>query len=129
MTYSELELVAKTSKGHVSNVKLFDYFDQARMEWYRFCIDQGVEAVAVHISVDYKKEVFNNDSLIVRSWLERVGNTSFTLMQRMENTLGNQIASAEVVLTTINRQTRIKTAVPQAVRDLLHQDAELVKNR
>lgn len=128
MTYSELELVAQTSKGHVSNVKLFDYFDQARMEWYRFCIDQGVEAVAVHISVDYKKEVFNNDSLIVRTWLERVGNTSFTLMQRMENTLGNQIASAEVVLTTINRQTRIKTAVPQGVRDLLHQDAELVTN-
>jgi thioesterase III len=127
VTYSELELVAESSKGHVSNVKLFDYFDQGRKEWYRFCIELGVEAVVVHIGVDYKKEVFNNDILIVRTWLERVGNTSFTLMQRMENNHGNLIASAEVVLTTINRQTRVKTTVPQGVRDMLHQDAVLVK--
>lgn len=126
MTYSELELIAETSHGHVSNVKLFDYFDQGRKEWYRFCAELGVEAVAVHISVDYKKEVFNNDILIVRTWLERVGNTSFTLLQKMENKQGNLVASAQVVLTTINVQTRVKTAVPQGVRSLLYQNAELV---
>jgi thioesterase III len=126
LTYSELEVIAETSKGHVSNVKLFDYFDQARNNWYRFCAELGVEAVAVHISVDYKKEVFNKDILVVRTWLERVGNTSFTLMQKMESKQGILVASAQVVLTTINRQTRVKTAVPQGVRSLLYQDAELV---
>ncbi|WP_423802148.1 acyl-CoA thioesterase [Neobacillus sp. SAB-20_R2A] len=128
LTYSELELIAETKTFHVSNVKIFDYFDLGRKEWYRFCTQQlGIEAVAVHIGVDYKKEVFDNDEIIVRTWLERVGNTSFTLMQKMENKQGILLASAEVILTTINRQTRMKTTVPDEIRRLLHQNAELAE--
>jgi acyl-CoA thioesterase FadM len=85
LTYSELHLVAESSHGHVSNVKLFDYLDQARKEWYYYCILIGVEAMVVHISTDYKKEVFHNDKLFIRTWIDCVGNTSFTIKQTIVN--------------------------------------------
>lgn len=125
LTYTKLELIAETSHGHVSNVKLFDYLDQARKDWYQYCILFGVEAVVVHISVDYKKEVFHNNKLSIRTWLERVGNSSFTIRQTIVNELDLLVVSAEVVLATINRQTREKITVPDEVRFLLNKDSVL----
>jgi hypothetical protein len=56
-----LNIVAETNRGHVNNVKLVDYLDEARKDWYHYCILLGVEAVVVHIGTDFKKEVFNNE--------------------------------------------------------------------
>src|SRR4051794_9456188 len=106
MAYSELTIVAKSNRGHVNNVKLADYLDQARKGWYHYCILLGVEAVVVHIGVDYKKEVFNNEKLMIHTCIERVGNTSFTLQQTILNDQKELMVSAEIILTTINRQTR-----------------------
>ncbi|MFE8702939.1 acyl-CoA thioesterase [Cytobacillus sp. FJAT-54145] len=126
MTYSEFTFVAQTDRGHVSNVKLFDYLDQARKDWYTFCVKAaGVEAVVVHIGVDYKQEVFQGNKLFIKTWIERIGNTSFTLKQTMVNELGELVVSADVILTTINRQTREKTSVPSKIRALLTQDSIL----
>lgn len=125
MTYTTLELIAETKTGHVSNVKLFDYLDQARKDWYHFCILYGVEAVIVHTSVDYKKEVFHNTKLSIRTSLEKVGNSSFTIKQTMVNDQGVLVVAAEVVLAVINRQTREKTIVPDEVRVLLYKDSLL----
>lgn len=125
MTYTELELIAESSHGHVSNVKLYDYLDQARKEWYHYCILLGVEGVAVHISVDFKKEVFKGDKLFITTSLERVGNTSFTLLQKIIREQKELVVSAEAVLTAINRQSREKTRVPDEIRSLLIYEAVL----
>jgi YbgC/YbaW family acyl-CoA thioester hydrolase len=125
LAYSELHMAAEAQRGHVSNVKLFDYLDQGRKEWYRYCTSLNVEAVVVHIEVDYKKEVFNGDQLVVNTSLERVGNTSFTLTQKITNDRQEPMVFAEVVLTTINRQTRQKVSVPQEIRSLLEIDSVL----
>lgn len=125
MTYSEFKIIAESSHGHVSNVKLFEYLDQARKEWYYFCILIGVEAVVVHISTDYKREVFDDERLYIRTWISRIGNTSFTLRQTIVNEGNELVVSAEVVLTTINRQTREKMIVPHDFRSLLDKDSVL----
>lgn len=128
MAYSELQLFAETEYFHVNNVKLLAYLDDARREWYQFCLKLGVEAVVVHISVDYKKEVFHNDQLSIRTWIKSVGNTSFTLEQRMLNEQTERIVSAKVVLATIDHQSRKKVRVPDEVRKLLDQDIILANN-
>ncbi|MEH7334346.1 thioesterase family protein [Neobacillus drentensis] len=120
MTYTELELIAESKQGHVNNVKLYEYLDQARKEWYHFCILIGVEAVAVHIGVDYKKEVFQGDKLFITTTLERVGNTSFTLTQKIIRDEQELVVSSEAVLTTIDRKLRSKVKVPDEVRSLLN---------
>jgi YbgC/YbaW family acyl-CoA thioester hydrolase len=129
LTYTELKVVAESSTNHVNNVKLMEYLDQARKEWYGYCILHGVEAVVVHISASYKKEVFHDNNLAIQTVLERVGNSSFTLMQTMVNDQGELVVSAEVVLAAIIQQTRTKTRLPDAVRCLLDKNSSLNFNR
>lgn len=125
MAFSEMEIIAESSKFHVSNVQMYQYLDEARKDWYHYCILMGVEAVLVHISADFRKEIFNQDLLRIRTWLERVGNTSFTLKQTVMNQGNDLIVSAEVVLATIDRQKRTKVTVPDQVRSLIHTDSVL----
>ncbi|MCM3584194.1 acyl-CoA thioesterase [Mesobacillus maritimus] len=125
MAYSEMKIVAKTNKAHVNNVLLFEYLDQARQDWYRFSIKTGVESVVVHAGVSYKKEVFNHNQLLIQTTLDRIGNTSYTLKQNMINHLNELVVTAEVVLTTINRQTRMKVNVPEAFHTLLKENINL----
>lgn len=124
-----MEIVAETGKAHVNNVALFGYLDQAREIWYRYSILNGVESVVVHAGVSYKKEVFDQNKLRIRTSLERIGNTSYTLKQDIVNHLNELVVSAEVVLTTINRQTRMKVVVPTAIRDLIDKDSVLDLNQ
>lgn len=119
MAFSEMEIVAESNKFHVSNVTLYQYLDDARMDWYKYCISVGVEAVLVHISADYKKEIFPHDKLRIRTWSDRVGNTSLTLMQTVINQRNELVVSAEVVFATIDREKRTKVRVPNEVRDLI----------
>ena len=117
-----MRIVAETKTAHVNNVALFDYLDEARKKWYHYSILNGVESVVVHIGINYKREVFNQNKLVVRTTLARVGNTSYMLNQTIVNHLEELVVSAEVVLTTINRQTRTKVKVPQGIRSLLDQE-------
>ncbi|MGX6444502.1 acyl-CoA thioesterase [Neobacillus sp. K501] len=125
MAFSEMEIIAESSKFHVSNVQMYQYLDEARKDWYQYCISVGVEAVLVHIGADFKKEIFNQDLLRIRTWLERVGNTSFTLKQTVMNQGDDLIVSAEVVLATIDREKRTKVRVPNEVRSLLNDPSAL----
>ncbi|SEN20606.1 acyl-CoA thioester hydrolase, YbgC/YbaW family [Mesobacillus persicus] len=123
MAYTEMRIAAETKTAHVNNVSLFEYLDEARKKWYHYSILNGVESVVVHIGINYKREVFNQNKLVVRTTLARVGNTSYTLNQTIVNHLEELVVSAEVVLTTINRQTRTKVKVPQGIRSLLDRDS------
>jgi YbgC/YbaW family acyl-CoA thioester hydrolase len=119
LTYSQLEVIATTEFRHVRNVTLYDYLDQARMEWYRYCHLLGVEAVLVHIQTDFRKEVFDQDKLVIQTNLERIGNTSFTLKQTIIDEKNELVVSAESILATIDLQTRRKIFVPKELRRLL----------
>jgi acyl-CoA thioesterase FadM len=125
MAFTDLTITAESSKFHVSNVKMYEYLDQARYDWYHFCILLGVEAVLVHISADFKKEIFHQDQLHFRTWLERVGNTSFALKQMVTNNREELVVSSEVIMATINRATRTKVPVPDELRSLVGKDSLL----
>jgi thioesterase III len=118
MAFTEWEITAESNFYHVSNVKLYEYLDDARSEWYKFSVLAGVESVLVHINADFKKEIFPKDRLRVRTWLERLGNTSYTLKQTVINERNEQVVSAEVVLATIDRFKRTKVIVPNEIRAL-----------
>ncbi|MDF2858213.1 MAG: acyl-CoA thioesterase [Neobacillus sp.] len=124
MAFSEMEVIAESNRFHVSNVQLYEYLDNARTDWYKFCKLAGVEAVIVHINADYKKELFNQDKLRIRTWLERVGNTSFTLKQTVVKQIGEIVVSAEVVFATIDKDKRTKVRVPDDIRNLLNDQSE-----
>ncbi|WP_216827527.1 acyl-CoA thioesterase [Alkalihalobacterium elongatum] len=128
MTYSELQIVVETKHSHLSNVELLGYLDEARYNWYEYCISIGVEALVVHMSTDFKKEVFNHDKINIYTQIERIGNTSFTLQQQVQDQHQTLVASSQIVLTTVNRQTRKKVRVPEEIRKLLKGEGELTLN-
>lgn len=125
MTFSELNLVAETDYEHVSNVKLFEYLDKGRKIWYEHCKLFGVHAFVVNITVSYQKEVFHQELLHIRTCLEQVGNTSFTLKQEIYNADQSLVVTAEVVLVTLGLKTKEKENVPEEIRQFLHQNQPL----
>lgn len=129
MTHSELRLVAETTKFHINNVEMFSYLEQARRPWYTHCLSLGVEGVIVHVEADFKKEIFNQEKLVITTWLEHVGNSSFTLKQKVVNEQEELIVSGKTVLATINSETRTKVPVPNEFRALLDKDIVLSANR
>lgn len=68
--------------GHVNNVRYFDYFQQARIEWLEMLnIDmlQTTGPVVVHIACTYLKPVVYPATLILRSSLHSLGRTSLMM--------------------------------------------------
>lgn len=116
------QVVAKASGNHVNNVMYLEYLEIARRELYAHCISLGVEAMVAHIRADYKKEVFNRETLTIHSTIEKVGNTSITLKQEMLTEGGELAVSATVVLVTVNQQSRQKVRVPDEIRELNKQN-------
>lgn len=89
------------------------------------CIFNQVEAVVVHISMDYKKEVFDKEKLWIKTWINRVGITSFSFLQTIINEKQELVVQAEAILATIDRETRFKATVTNEVRKLMEQKSAL----
>lgn len=119
MAYSNYTLQATANDGHVDNVAYLQYLDDARKEWYRYCTQNDVEAMVVHLNASYKQEMFDGEKVRIQSTLNRVGNTSFVLNQTMYNKIEEVVFQAEVVLCTVDIKTRRKVRVPDVIRELL----------
>jgi acyl-CoA thioester hydrolase len=71
--------------GHVNNVKYVEYFQEARIalvgdavrEWLR---DERSSFVVARVEVDYRRPLeFRTDPVEVRTWVTRVGRSSYVL--------------------------------------------------
>ncbi|MBX6352268.1 MAG: acyl-CoA thioesterase [Thermoflavifilum sp.] len=124
---SQIEILVRSTEidvnGHVNNAKYLEYLEWGREDWYeRLGLDyetlkrMGFLTVVVHISVDYRREAFQNDRLTIVTVVERVGNTSFVMRQYIDNQHGERVIDAEVVLVTVDPETRRKVRVPDVIR-------------
>ena len=82
----------------------------------------GVRLVVVHSAVSYKREVRQDDRLIIESEIPRFGNTSFPFVQRILFPDGSVAAQAEVVMVSVDLEGK-SVAVPDALRDRLAEPA------
>lgn len=123
MATTEKSIFTPAGSGHVNNVQYLEFLEMARKDWYHYCLSIGVEAMVVHINADYKKEVFGNEQLRIRTVLDRIGNTSFTLHQTIYHSENEPVLNADVTLVTVDRETRTKCTVPDTFRELLHTES------
>ncbi len=68
--------------GHVNNVRYFDYFQEARIEWLRTLnldMRQTTGPVVVHIACTFLKPVFYPSTLVLRSSLHSPGRSSMMM--------------------------------------------------
>jgi acyl-CoA thioester hydrolase len=111
--------------GHVNNVKYFEYFQEARIDYLRRiwkAIPGDVPRVPLVIAqtdVDYRHPIlFRLEPYVVHSWVSRVGSSSFVVESEIRE--GERLMSrARVVLVTFDRETQKAAPAPAAYRELL----------
>jgi len=111
--------------GHVNHATMITFMEHARWamlepqmtvhDWFR----SGVWPVVRHVDIGYLAQATPGDDLVVRSGLVDVGNTSFSVRQRVQRERdGAVVAEARITFVCIGRDGG-KVPVPAAWRDII----------
>ncbi|MCM3568672.1 acyl-CoA thioesterase [Neobacillus mesonae] len=126
-----LEIVVRSTEidvnGHVNNAKYLEYLEWGRENWYEKAglyydkfLQMGIQTVTVNININYRKECRQNDRLTIKTRPEKVGKSSFVLLQEIYNQHGEKCADALVTSVTMDAETRKSREVPNELRKLFH---------
>lgn len=72
--------------GHINNCVLARWFEQARTPFFRFftpnlSLDhKDWRLIMAHTDFDFLDELFYEKDVEIRTWIEKIGNTSFTFL-------------------------------------------------
>ena len=73
--------------GHVNNAMYFQYYDTAKMDYFRKVCPEIVDKyaiVTVHLDADFMHQVYTRDEVVeVQSAIVRIGHSSFTFRQQL----------------------------------------------
>ncbi|HKN47864.1 MAG TPA: thioesterase family protein, partial [Candidatus Polarisedimenticolia bacterium] len=114
--------------GHVNNAVYLTYLEEARDEWLQAILGPAGGAddyVVAHLSIDFREELRqSDDSISVRSALERIGTSSLRTRETIVKRDGRIAAEAEVVLVMRDRTTLKSRPLAAAERRALEQAME-----
>lgn len=94
--------------GHVNHAVMLTLLERAR--WaalekhmkFEDYIRRSQWAVVRHVDVSYSNPALPGDDFIVRTGLESIGNTSFTVKQVAKNQKGGLVCEATIVYVTLS---------------------------
>jgi acyl-CoA thioester hydrolase len=111
--------------GVVDEVQYFEFFQEGRIDYLarawkaaNLAMDRAPMVIA-QMDVDYLEPIrFRTEPFSVRSWVSRVGGSSFVIESEMRD--GDTTYSrARVVMVTFDPQTQKAAPAPEALRELL----------
>lgn len=110
--------------GHVNNAVIMEYFDLGKVAFFT---DHGLPpeendftVIIVHYEVDFQRQIHFRDSVCVETEIERFGNKSLTLLQRVVDThSGNTCATCRTVMSGYCRSTNTSATIPDDFRKRL----------
>ena len=110
--------------GHVNNAVIMEYFDLGKDAFFS---SHGVPPtkgdftiMVVHYEVDFKAQIRYHDQIEVTTEVEKIGNKSLTVMQRVVNTeTGVVCVECRTVMAGYRRSTSSSEVIPPEVRDWL----------
>jgi len=115
--------------GIVHNAIYFEYFEQARLLFFRELVGtnwdwekQGV--IVARNEADYLQPVFLGEEIVVEVFCYSIGNTSFCMGYKMLSQKGNEWqlkARGQSVMVCYNHETKVKTAIYDNWREKLLQ--------
>ncbi|MED4779867.1 thioesterase family protein [Brevibacillus choshinensis] len=117
---ANMELVVSAEAvhgGHVNNVKYLEFLEMARKPWYQYFSTLGFRSFMAHLNVEYKKEAFLGDHLLIHTVIEQVGNTSLVLRHTMKNQNEEYVLQAHATFVAISVETGEKIRVPDELRE------------
>ena len=109
------------SLGHVNNTSLPLWFETSRNSIYRI-FNPSMELnpktwnlIMVHTEFDYLDQIFYGYDVEVRTYIEKIGNTSFTVYQEAWQK-DKLRATGRAILVDFNFNTQKKVQIPIDVR-------------
>ena len=120
------EIVPRVSEtdgaGHINNVFIPIWFEAGRREVFRILNpDLGFNdwhGILVSIKVDYVEQIYYQHAVEVHTWIERLGNKSFTVGEEVWQN-DRCCARGQAVYVYFDMKTQKSTAIPDDVRGLL----------
>jgi acyl-CoA thioester hydrolase len=117
-TTVEIRFADIDAMGHVNNAVYFSYFEQARMAYFKERVariwDWNEDGIIVaRNEIDYVFPVFLNDRMVIRLWVNHVGNKSFSVCYRV--VVGERLcATGKLVLVCFNHKNKATQVLPEA---------------
>jgi acyl-CoA thioester hydrolase len=111
---------------HVNNAVYLTYLEEARDEWLdrTFGNEDGWEYLLARVAVDYRRELrLEDDEIVARIGLARVGTTSLTTREELFTAAGELAAQAEAVVVARDPATGQTRALTEAERAALEREA------
>ena len=98
--------------GHVNHAVMLTLLERAR--WaalekhmkFEDYIRRSQLAVVRHVDVSFSNPALPGDDFIVRTGLESIGNTSFTVKQVAKNQRGALVCEAKIIYVTLSAEGR-----------------------
>ena len=95
--------------GHVNNAVYATYLEEARDEWFVRALGPGGnfwDYVLARVAIDFRRELTqDDDALVVRTRLVRIGTSSLTFREEIVSLGGCVAAEAESVVVARDRET------------------------
>jgi acyl-CoA thioester hydrolase len=108
--FSDLDML-----GHVSNSYYAQYFDLARVTFFRnvekLYVRRHVNYVVASVKMDMLREIRFDHSVVVDTWCSKKGNKSMTI-EHVIYANGQKATTCQTVLVGFDRETRSSTGLP-----------------
>ena len=110
--------------GHVNNAVIMEFFDLGKDRFFRsrgLPPEEGdFTVMVVHYDVDFRHQIHYHDSIAVTTEVEKLGNKSLTIMQRVINTETDTVCvECRTVMAGYRRSTSSSEVIPPEVREWL----------
>jgi acyl-CoA thioester hydrolase len=108
--------------GHVNNVKYFEYYQEARIDFLRSMRSDDephLATVVARIDVDYRRPIlFRPEPYVVRTWVTRVGTSSYSLSSDISDD-DTVLSRAQAVLVAFDMNSQRSRPLRDAERQVL----------
>jgi acyl-CoA thioester hydrolase len=110
--------------GHVNNAVIMEYLDLGKDAFFSghglSPTKSDFTVMVVHYDVDFRQQIHYHDRIHVENEIEKLGNKSLTMMQRVVNSeTGVVCVECRTVMAGYRRSTSSSEVIPDEVRQWL----------
>ncbi len=106
--------------GHVNNVRYFDYFQEARIEWLRtleFTLTKQCGPIVLHVGCTYLKPVVYPANLVLKTSIHSLGNSSMMIDHDLYQE-GSLMAQGTSKIVWVDYKQQKSIPLPDSLRQL-----------
>lgn len=108
--------------GHVSNTVLVGWFEAARIPIFKLFVPdlnlQNWPLIVANYSVDFVKQIYLQSPVQIKTWISRIGNSSFEAYQECWQ-LGELKAKGKTTMVHFDYTAKKSQPIPEKVRYIL----------